>query len=221
MEPLCITSIAVIFYIVFQCIGMRTNVIVSRDASTTCMCATEKIVFGITHLRVAPVPKINDTPIIGGAAPCAAPTLRKRGPPALRTGLGGRLPTWTLYNLQLGYMYTITTPGTCCATGPAARRAPAMARLASAMAMAPVEVMMIARSVVVRSRPKADSTPAQATNLTTMGLTISLTTADGTGVKVSIGPYTPGHTGVVGILTGTYSVNVCRPAWVALGTARS
>ncbi len=211
-----------IFIINLTTIEVLMSVIASLAVSAVWMNAAEEITDEITHMkRIAPVLKFNDTPNLGGAGPGVPPTLQKRGPPALRTGSGGRLPNWTSYNLQLGYRYKITTLGTCCAAGPTARRASAMVRLGSAMAMALTAAMKAAEPVVEVSRPTTASILAQAADLATTHLVKARTTVEGIGVVGFIVPYTPGHSAGYATLTKTYGMNVSRPTWAARGVARS
>ncbi len=131
------------------------------------------------------------------------------------------MPTWTLYNLGLPYKNMLTAHGTSCVHCPAARRASAMVRVGSAMAMAPAEAMEAVRLGTMRSEPREDTIPSLAPNSRNVGLGITLTIVDDTGVKGLIGTYTPLHTGGFLVTTCVYSVYVCRPVGAALGPARS
>jgi hypothetical protein len=167
----------------------------------------ERIVGNFTFLRMALVLETIDKPIPGGAAPRAAPTLRQRGPPTLLTGLGGRLPNWTLSTLLPTCKYMLTTPGICCANGPAARRA------AAAMAMAHTEATQAARLAANKSELEEDTTDNQGTGFMDTDLATTSTTKGVTGAKGIIVSFTPLHPWGLEVATGTYGVVVLGPTW--------
>jgi hypothetical protein len=173
----------------------------------------EKIDDKFTVLRMALVLEFIDTPTVGGAAPRVAPTLRKRGPPTPRKGLGGRLPTWTLSYRQQTCKNKLTTPGTCRASGPAARRA------AAGMAMAPMEAAQATRPEATKSEREENTVDALAANLRNTDLTTAVKTTDVKRDKGLIGTYTPLHSGDLGGRMWTYSMFVCCPLRAARGAA--
>ncbi len=79
------------------CIAIPSSILsIVTDIAKRANTRTEKITHETKVTRMALGMHDVDTPF-GGAAPCAASTPQKRGPPTLLTGLGGRLPTWTLW----------------------------------------------------------------------------------------------------------------------------
>ncbi len=170
----------------------------------------EKIVDEFSVLRIALVLQNINTPVLGGAAPCVAPTLRKRGPPTLLTGLGGRLPTWTLNNSLFQICKNmLTTVGTCRANGPAARRAVA------AMAMAHEEVMEVVRAEAAQSELQEYTMDPLAADPLNADPTTAPRIADVTGLVGHTGSFTPLHSEVHQVKRRTYGVDVCCPARAA------
>ncbi len=173
------------------------------------------------HLqRIAPLDQFVETPNLGGAAPRAAPTLRKRGPSALRTGSGGRLPIGTLPYLLLVYMNKLDTFSTWRA-GPTARRGDAMVRVGSVMAMALMGQTLTLEPVAEWSNGAAIASSAQGANHSGTGTVGHRETWEDIGLGFATVLFTPGLTLSVGIVKRTFCVLISRPARAALGVGRS
>ncbi len=196
----------------------------TRTSSSTSPLIAENFIDLATHFnlweRVAHMKLIINTPNLGGAAPCAAPTLRKRGPPALRTGSGGRLPTRTLPYSQLAYKNLHITPGTWRA-GPTARRGDAMVRVGSVMAMALMGVTLTLVPVAEWSNGATVALDAQGANHSGTGTEGHSETWEVIGLGFAIVLFTPGLTLSMGIGKRTFGVLISRPTRAALGVGRS